>query len=72
MEPGPQEEVVQEQGKGEAGSFGEGWAKGGWEEQGQEQGHRDIVSVLAVKPGFLIKQGLCALTLAVLTVGLEW
>jgi hypothetical protein len=70
MELDPQKGVVQEQGKGEAGSFGEGWVKGGWEEQGQEQGHRDIVSVLAVGLRFPIKRGLCALTLAAPTVEL--
>ena len=67
MEPDPQEEVVQEQGKGEVGSFGEGWVKEEWE----EQDHRDTVSALAVKPGFLIKQELCVLTLAAPTVGLR-
>jgi hypothetical protein len=72
MELDLQEEVVQEQEEGEAGSFGEGRVKEEWEEQGLEQGHRDTVCALAVGPGFLIKQGLCALTLAVLTVKLRW
>ena len=72
MELDPQEEVAREQGEGEVGSFGEGWAKGGWEEQGLEQDHRDTVPALAVGPGFLIKQELCVLTLAAPTVELEW
>jgi hypothetical protein len=72
MELDPQEEVVQEQEEGEAGSFGEGRVKGEWGEQGLEQGHRDTVSVLAVGLRFLIKQELCALTLAAPTVELRW
>ena len=72
MELDPLEGGAQEQGKGEVGSFGEGRVKEKWEEQGLEQGHRDTVSVLAVGPGFLIKQELCVLTLAAPTVELEW
>mgnify|MGYP001030816632 CR=1 FL=1 len=72
MELDPREGVAQEQEEGEVGSFGEGRVKGGWEEQGLEQGHRDTVFALAVGPGFLTKQELCVLTLAVPTAELEW
>jgi hypothetical protein len=70
MELDPQEGVAQEQEEREVGSFGEGRVKRGWEEQGLEQDHRVIVFALAVKPGFPIKQGLCALISVVPTAEL--